>query len=96
MRSPAADRSPSSSRWFRFKQRRVQVGKVLQFQSRDFLADEMFDRLQCGQFRTAHKRERVADILGPACAPDAVHVILRMLRHVVVNHVTHPGNVQSA
>src|SRR5205085_5682883 len=96
MPSAAADGAPASSRWFRFKQRRVQVRKVLQLQSRNFLADKMFDRLQRGQFLTAHECEGVAHILRPTGAPDAMHIIFRMLRHIVVDHVTHTGNIEPA
>ena len=96
MRSATAYPTSAAANRFRFKKRRVQVRKVLQLQARNFLADEMFDCLQRGKFLPAHERERVAHILRPACAPDTVHVIFRMLRHIVVDNMTYPRNVQSA
>ena len=33
---------------------------------------------------------------GAAGAPDAVHVIFRMLRHIVIDNVTDAGDVESA
>src|ERR1700758_3124985 len=74
MSSSTTDCAPFASRLW-FKQRRVQVGKVLQLQSRNFLTDEMFDGLQSGNFVTTHQRERVADILRPAGPSDPVHII---------------------
>src|SRR5215471_7187983 len=45
---------------------------------------------------TAHERERIADILRTPRSTDPVHIILRMLRHVVIDHVTYTGDVQPA
>ena len=56
----------------------------------------MFDRLQRRQFRSTRERERVADILRAARAPDAVHIIFRMLGHIIIDHVTHTGDVEPA
>ena len=96
MSSSTADRAPSASRCLWFKQRRVQVGKILQFQSGNFPADEMFDRLQSGQFLATCESKCVADVLRPAGASDAMHVIFRMLGHIVINDMTHAGDVESA
>ena len=60
------------------------------------MPDKSFDRLQRRQFLAVHQGERVADILRAAGAADAMHVILRMLRHVVIDDVTHAGNVEPA
>src|SRR4029077_810864 len=95
MGSTAADRS-LAARLFRFKERRVQVGKMFQFQSWNFLADEMFDRIQGRDLVAAHERERVADVLRAPCASYAMHIIFRMLGHIVINDVTYSGNVESA
>ena len=56
----------------------------------------MFDGLDGGKFFAAHKRESVADVLGAAGASDAVDVIFRMLRDVVIDHVAHAGDIESA
>ena len=56
----------------------------------------MFDGLQRGDFLAVHKCERVADILGATGASDAMHVIFRMLRHVVIDDVTYTGDVKAA
>src|SRR5260370_22372049 len=96
MGSASADSATSAHSGFGFKQRRVQVWKVFKLQSGNFLADETFNRLQRGQFLSARERERVADVLRAAGAPDAVDIILRMLRHIVIDHVTYTGNVEPA
>src|SRR5437667_3673539 len=96
MSATAADGAFASGRGLRFKQRGVHVGKIFQFQSWDFLANEMFDCLQSRQFFAVHESKRVADILRPAGAPDAVHIIFRMLRHIVIDHVTYAGDVEAA
>jgi len=96
MGSPTADCAPSARRRLGFKQCSVQVRKLLQLQSRNFLADKMFDRLQGRQFLAVHQREGVADILGTPSAPDPVHVIFGMLRHIVINDVTYSSDVESA
>ena len=56
----------------------------------------MFDCLQGRQFLAARERERVANVLRAAGASDPVHVIFRMLGHIVIDHVTDSGNVQAA
>src|SRR5260370_41478750 len=56
----------------------------------------MFDRLQRGDFLPVHKREGVADILGATGASDAMHVIFRTLRHVVIDDATYSGDVKAA
>ena len=95
MSATAADRS-LAARLFRFKQRRVQVGKIFQFQPWNFLADEMFDRIQGRDLVAAHERERVADVLRAPCTSYAMHLIFGMLGHIVINDVTYSGDVQSA
>jgi hypothetical protein len=56
----------------------------------------MFDGLQGRHLLAVHKREGVADILSPSCAADAVHIIFRMLGDIVIDNVTHTGDVESA
>ena len=48
------------------------------------------------QFFAVHQGESVADVLGAAGAADPVHVIFRMLRHVVIDDVTDAGDVDPA
>src|SRR5205823_14297747 len=96
MSATAADGAFASSCWFGFEERRVQIRKVFQFQSWNFLADEMFDCLQSGQFLAIQESESVADILRPASAPDTVHVIFGMLRHVVIDDVAYAVDVDAA
>src|ERR1041385_1703706 len=96
MSSASANCAAASAGRFPLEERGVQVGKVLQLQSGNFLADEMFNRLQRGQLVAAHECESVAHILGASRPPDAVHIIFRMLRHIVVDDVAYPGDVESA
>src|SRR5436190_24224368 len=56
----------------------------------------MFDRLQGGKLCAVHQGESVANILRSSRASDAMDVIFRMLGHVVIDNVTHSGNVESA
>ena len=56
----------------------------------------MFDRLERGNFFAVHKSEGVADILGAAGPADAMDVIFRMFRHVVIDDVTDTGDVEAA
>ena len=43
-----------------------------------------------------HQRKRVAGRFGPSSSPDPVDVILRVLRHVVINDVAYIFDVQAA
>ena len=56
----------------------------------------MFDCLQGRQFPTARERERVANVLRAAGASDPVHVIFRMLGHIVIDDVTDSCDVEAA
>src|SRR5204863_5317230 len=96
MSSPTADCAPSAGRRFGFKQCSVQVRKVLELQSRDFLADKMFDRLQGRQLLAVHEREGVADLLRTPSSSDPVNIILGVLWHIVIDDVTHACDIQSA
>ena len=79
-----------------FKQRGVGVVEVFQLHARDFLADETFDGENVRGILGDHDGKGVAARLGAARAPDAVDVILRMLRHVVIDDVADVGDVKSA
>ena len=47
-------------------------------------------------FLAVHQREGVAHILGAAGAADAMDIIFRMFRHIVVDDVTDAGDIESA
>ncbi len=79
-----------------FKQRGVAVIEIFQLHARDFLADEAFDGENVRRILGHHDGEGVAGVLRAAGAPDAVDVILGMLRHVVVDDVADVRDVQAA
>src|SRR5580693_10737461 len=83
--------------WFLFlEQRRVLIIKIIQLHARYLLSDEPLDGIDVTDIRRHHKRERVARMLGAARAPDAMNVILGMLRHIIVDNVTDIGDVKAA
>jgi len=47
-------------------------------------------------FQHLHLQIRVADVLRTAGAPDAVDIVLWMLRHIVIDHVTYTRDVESS
>src|SRR5215469_8309888 len=96
MRTATANRASAADSGFRFKENCVEVRKILELQSGNFLADKMFDRLERGNFLAVHERERVADILGSAGPADTMDIIFRMLRHIVIDDVTDPGDIKPA
>ena len=69
-----ADCAAARLRALGFKENRVKVGKVLQFQARDFLADETLDRLEGGKLFAVHQRESVADVLCATGTADILSV----------------------
>ena len=95
MSSATADCATATSTWFLFKQGGVDIRKVFQLQSRNFLADETFDCLQCGKLLAAHEGEGVANILSASGAPDPMDVIFRMLGHIIIDYVTDTCDVES-
>ena len=96
MCAPAGDAAlPGGYTRLGLEEHGVKIRKIFQLQPRNFLSDKSFDRLQRGQFLAVHQGERVADILRAASAADAMHVIFRMLRHIVIDDVTHAGDVES-
>src|SRR5881628_1466710 len=70
----------------------VFVVKILQLDPLDTLPDEPLDGLHVPRVLRYHQRERVARGLGPSGPPDPVHVILRVLRHVVIDDVADVGD----
>src|SRR5882757_4400436 len=63
------------------EERGVGVVEIFQFHARDRLADETFDGENMRGVLGDHDGERVAGGLGAARPPDAMDVILGMLRH---------------
>src|SRR5215475_3915220 len=45
---------------------------------------------------TTHKRESVADILCTPCSPDPMDIILRVLRHIIIDNMAHAREAQPA
>src|SRR5437763_10542093 len=85
MGATAANGALTASDDLRFKQHGVNIRKVLQLQPRNFLSNEMLNRLQRGQFLAVHQCEGVADVLGATSPSNAMDVIFRMLRHIVID-----------
>ena len=83
--------------WFGFfKQRGIAVIEILQLHARDFLADESFDGKNVGCIFGNHDGKGVAAVFRAARAPDAMDVVLGMLRDVVVDDMADVRDVQSA
>src|SRR6185312_4723647 len=72
------------------------VGKARQAHFGHALPDEPLDVADAPGVLHRDEGDGVADRLGPARAPDAVHVILGILRDVVIDHVGHAGDVDAA
>ena len=96
MGTATSDGAFAADRGLRFEQDGVEIGEDLQLQSRNFLADEVFDRLQCSDFFAVHQRKCVAHILRASGSADAMNVIFRMFRDIIIDDVTDAGNVESA
>src|SRR5205809_7448862 len=78
----------------RFKKHGVNVRKVLQLQPRNFLSNEMLNRLQRGQLLAVHQGEGVADILRATGSPNAMDVIFRVFGNIVINDVTDAVDIE--
>ena len=91
----AADRALPAGSGFRFEKHGVHVGKIIEFESRNFSSDEMLDRLQGRDLFAIHQGEGIANILRATSAADAVDVIFRMLGHIVIDDVTDAGDIES-
>src|SRR3954465_5476987 len=96
MGAAAADGTFTALARFGFEERGVEIRKIFQLQARDLLPHETFDRLERCQFLAVHQGEGVARILSAAGPADAMDVIFRVLRHVVIDHVAYAGDVDSA
>src|SRR5690554_167269 len=66
--------------------RGILVGKILELLARHLLADEPLDGVRVLELVLGKQCERVTLTLRPAGAPDPVHVVLRVLGRVVVDH----------
>ena len=87
MGSTAADGALASTGRLRLEEHGINVGKALELEPRNLLPNKTLDRLQRRQLTAIHQGKRVANVLRTAGPADAVHVILRMLRHIVIDHV---------
>jgi hypothetical protein len=74
----------------------VEVIETLHLLPVDFLADEVLDLLHLLHVLTRHDRKGVALVLCAAGAADAVNIILRVLRHIVIDHVADAGDIDAA
>ena len=79
-----------------FEQCGVAVIEIFQFHALNFLADETFDGGDVRGILGDHQGKSVAGGFGAAGPADAVDIILRMMRHIVVYHVTDVRDIQSA
>ena len=70
-------------------------GKFSKLKPGNFLSNETLNRLQGGQFLAVHQGESVADVLSATSPSNAMDVIFRMLGHIVIDHVTDAGDVES-
>src|SRR5690348_17346981 len=64
--------------------------------ARDLLTDHALDGAHHRDLVRCHEREGVAIRRRPPRAANAVHVVLGLLRHIVIDDVRDPGDVQPA
>ena len=79
--------------------RRLDLGDeqvVLRPLDGNFLADELLDGLEVQHARLVHEADGAAGGARPRRAPDAVHVVFRILGQVPVDHVADRFDVQPA
>ena len=62
----------------------------------DLLVDQLVDLVQEGAVVLGHEGDRAPRAAHARGSPDAVHVVLRVLGHVEVEHVGHALNVEPA
>ena len=62
----------------------------------NFQIDQLLDGLEVLTFRRGCEGDGRSGSTGAPGATDMVHVVLRLRRHVVVEHVADPAHVQSA
>ena len=62
----------------------------------DFLADEAFDGAEFFGFVGRDEREGIPRHVGATGAADAMDIVLRVLRDVVVDDMAHSGDVDTA
>ena len=74
----------------------VAIIEVFELGPSNFLADESLDGLHMAGIFGDHQCERIASRLHATSAPDAVNVILGMLRDIVVDDMADIGDVQAA
>src|SRR3954469_5927528 len=96
MGSATANGASPTGGGLRFEQDGVEIWKIFEFQARNFLPDKSFNCLQGRNLFPVHESEGIADILGATGPADAVHIILRMLRHIVIDDMTDAGDIKPA
>ena len=79
-----------------FKQGGELVGEVFQFFAGQFLVDQSFHSLHVGQLLRDKEGQRVALLGGTTRPADAVHVVFRVLGHVVVDDMGNAGDIETA
>jgi hypothetical protein len=72
------------------------IVKSLRPLAHDAASDEAFQRPQRALIFRRDEADGVAHRLRPPCAADAMHVILRMHREIVIHHVRNAVHVNAA
>lgn len=80
----------------RIQKRRVFVVEAAELQPGNLHPDETLNRFDHGQVLRRHESEGIPHGLRPPRPADAVHIILRMPRDVIVDHVGNPRDIQPA
>ena len=78
-----------------FKQASKFVGEVVQFHARDLLANKVFYGGDLLHLFAGYDRKGIANALRTAGAPNAMHIILGMMRYVKVDDVTDLFDINS-
>src|SRR5438445_793159 len=82
--------------WFALlEESSVAVIKVFQFDPRNLLADESLDGIYVPDIFRDHQGEGVAFVFHAPGAADAMNIIFRVLRHVIIDDVADIGNIQA-
>src|SRR4051812_12816573 len=96
MGSATANGSSSAGGGLRLEQDGVEIWKIFELQTRNFLPDKSFNCLQGRNLFPVHEGEGIPHILGPAGPANAVYIILWMLRHIVIDDMTDAGYIKPA
>ena len=77
------------------EQGRVFVIKAIEFEPRDFHADETLNRFDHRQVLRCDESEGIADRLRAAGPSDAVNVVLRVRRNIVIDDMGNARDIES-